>query len=127
MISLTVDIEPKVKERPRLCKYGTYTAKRTSSYETKLSALLRKAFSLKPLQGEIKLTVVFVFKPPNKLTRPYPCKGDLDNFVKAFKDAANGILWVDDVQVTGMLARKVYDVSGGNSRITFIVEERIVP
>ncbi len=60
----------------------------------------------------IKLQVVFnilrpksvsVKKRPEPITRP-----DLDNLVKAVKDALNGVLWRDDSQIIELEAKKVY-------------------
>jgi Holliday junction resolvase RusA-like endonuclease len=47
-------------------------------------------------------------------------KPDMDNVVKAICDALNAIVWVDDVQVTDLLARKRF---GDNPH----VEARITP
>ncbi len=42
-------------------------------------------------------------KRPDPITRP-----DLDNLVKAVKDALNGVLWRDDSQVIELEAKKIY-------------------
>lgn len=61
----------------------------------------------------IKLQIVFrilrpksvsIKKRPEPITRP-----DLDNLVKAVKDALNGVLWRDDSQIIELEAKKVYD------------------
>ena len=46
------------------------------------------------------------------LLRWHTKKPDLDNIIKAIKDAAKGILWTDDSQVCSMLANKVILPSG---------------
>lgn len=35
-------------------------------------------------------------------------KPDLDNVVKSIFDALNGLAWIDDKQITGMLVSKIY-------------------
>ncbi len=47
---------------------------------------------------------VSVKKRPDPITRP-----DLDNYVKAVKDALTGVLWRDDSQIIELEAKKVYD------------------
>ncbi len=69
-------------------------------------------------EGPIALTLVFWFPRPKS---HYTKKGlrpdapslksstpDLDNCVKAQKDALKGIVWKDDAQVSWLFARKVY-------------------
>ena len=48
---------------------------------------------------------------------------DLDNVVKAVKDAANGIVWRDDSQVCKMAAHKKTTYQGGAPRLLVSVEE----
>ncbi len=38
-------------------------------------------------------------------------RGDLDNLLKGFLDAGNGILWHDDAQIVELRANKVYEGS----------------
>ncbi|MCL1789971.1 MAG: RusA family crossover junction endodeoxyribonuclease [Peptococcaceae bacterium] len=64
----------------------------------------------KPLQGPLRLSVEFYRDIPRSwsrkrqlqansgLLRP-TSKPDLDNYVKAVKDALNGVCWLDDSQV----------------------------
>ena len=44
---------------------------------------------------------------------------DLDNFLKAAKDALNGIVWRDDSQIVNLSARKVY---GEHPKLVITVE-----
>ena len=51
-----------------------------------------------PLTSNLKLSVEFFkLKPKNPQSKQY---GDLDNLIKAVKDAMNGICYEDDRQVT---------------------------
>ena len=59
----------------------------------------------------MSLEIEFVFARPKSLPKrveDHVKKPDLDNLIKAFKDAAKGILWHDDSQVVQMTARKAY-------------------
>jgi Holliday junction resolvase RusA-like endonuclease len=50
-------------------------------------------------------------------------KPDVDNYVKAIKDALNGIAYVDDSQVTVLLISKYYDRV---PRVEIKVEEDVI-
>ena len=72
-----------------------------------------------PISGPVTLTVVATFAPPPSWPKwrqkllaedgiAHTTKPDLDNLVKAIKDACNGICWLDDSQVMTIHARKQY-------------------
>jgi Holliday junction resolvase RusA-like endonuclease len=110
------------KGRPRVTTRGgfasTYTPKKTLDYERRVSQWARKAMNDQPLiEGACSLTVIFYFALPK--SRPQyqrramragmlPCTNhiDLDNLAKSIKDALNGVVWVDDRQVTTLVAHK---------------------
>lgn len=60
----------------------------------------------------IKLQVEFRILRPKSVSvrkRPDPiCRPDLDNLVKAVKDALNGVLWRDDSRIIELEAKKIY-------------------
>lgn len=51
---------------------------------------------------------------------PVSKKADLDNYIKALFDSANGILYKDDGQIAEIYAAKVYSIS---PRIEIEIEE----
>lgn len=121
MIRMTLQLEPVAKQRARVGRYGAYTPRKTAGFESTVANLARAGMTGKaPLMGKLSLVARFYCQPPKKLTHPYPCKADLDNFIKAFTDACNGILWRDDVQVARIHAEKLY---GTPPRIEFELEE----
>ncbi len=69
-----------------------------------------------PLDGPVALRVVFVLPRPKRLIWkrremprvPHTARPDLDNLVKATKDALNGLAWRDDSQVVELSAGKCY-------------------
>jgi len=104
------------KERPRVGKSGhVYTPKRTKDFE---KAIRQACQIAKPLTCPVKI-VVFVGETPPK-TWPVekrglalaglivPTRGDLDNQIKAITDGLNGVAYVDDDQISEIVARRAY-------------------
>ena len=87
-----------------------------------------------PLAGPVRLTVEFVL--PRTKSRPdkvpktlwgtgrvvMPCKPDLDNMLKAVKDALNRLAWNDDGQVWQVRATKEYAGTDEQPHATITVE-----
>lgn len=85
-----------------------------------LSSPWRRKIGL--IQCPVRVDLEFHFKAPpswsrakrdSSVGRAHPSKPDIDNLVKFFLDAFNGILWADDALVAEVCAKKVYsDVNG---------------
>lgn len=107
---LSLPIAPIAKGRPRFTKAGhCYTPDETRKYERQLAAIAREAYRGQPLTGPLKLSIVFCVPKPKRPKFKLPAvRPDLDNYVKAVKDALNGIYWVDDGQIVHINASKVY-------------------
>jgi Holliday junction resolvase RusA-like endonuclease len=92
----TIRTQPIPKGRPRFSRTGhAYTPERTASYENLVRYELASAMawkSIDPYGADIDLTLTF------RVLRKH--KADLDNLIKAWCDAANGIVYGDDRQVT---------------------------
>jgi Holliday junction resolvase RusA-like endonuclease len=131
--SVTLDIAPIPKGRPRMTRRGhTYTPARTRQWETAASLIIRASLgSSEPFDMPVRVTATFICARPvkahsdageeryRKHTRP-----DLDNLVKALLDAAsNAQVWTDDSRVTELVASKVYGKKGERPHIIFEVEE----
>lgn len=102
--SFQIPVRPQVKQRHRWGAYGTYTPRKTQSFEKTLKSYFKAV--KKPLECGISLEIVFYFKKPKKPSRDYPSKGDLDNYIKAVLDGMNKIVFKDDSQVTKISASK---------------------
>lgn len=83
----------------------------------------------------VSLMLRFVFPVPSSWPKwrrdlaagwPKQSKPDADNLTKLVKDAANGVLWVDDAQVCELEARKVY-ARDAEQPCTFVVVRRLDP
>lgn len=126
MIHFTVEIDPVAKGRPIFGRSYVRTPLKTVVFENQLKALSLKYRPSTPLLGPLKLSVVFFIKSPKvkkKKNKVYPCvRPDLDNYLKAVKDALNGLFWEDDAQVVLYdQVRKVY--TSGIPKIEITINE----
>jgi Holliday junction resolvase RusA-like endonuclease len=128
------------RQRHRLLQAGGRTiavnyVPRTSpvqSFKASVAHEAREVYQGAPLAGPIKLTVLFLMPRPARLRwkkRAMPrcwhaSKPDLDNLVKAVKDALKGILWHDDSQVAELAASKLY-CSGPEAPSVAVVLEQL--
>lgn len=122
MIEFTVPAVPVAQPRQRHAMIGGHIRNYTPSkhpvqdFKTIIKLMARQAYTGRPLEGPLALTVVFVMPRPGRLMwkkRPMPrvehcSKPDLDNLVKAVKDALNQLLWKDDGQIAKATLAKVY-------------------
>jgi Holliday junction resolvase RusA-like endonuclease len=110
MINLKLDIDPVAKARPRFTKQGrAYTPAPTARFEQSLRRLLAPHKALAVTSGALIVSLGFWVVPPKKPRQSLPSvRPDLDNYVKAVLDAANGILWKDDGQIVELNAYKRY-------------------
>jgi len=126
MINMPIVIElpgaPVPKGRPRMTRHGrAYTPAKTRRYEQSLAQAGQAAMSGKqPIDGPIQVSVVAFFEPPTSWPRwkkmlvdksqsgvQHTVKPDADNLAKTI-DGLNGIVWVDDAQITELIVRKRY-------------------
>jgi Holliday junction resolvase RusA-like endonuclease len=98
-VKFTVEGEPVPKARPRLGRNGnTFTPEATKRGEAHVQECCFVANpKLRPVEGNIKLVAVFYCGALGR--------SDLDNLLKLQLDALNGVVWLDDRQVTEIQAR----------------------
>ena len=104
-----IEIKPKAKPRPRFARGRAYTPASYMKYERHLADILRdecRKNRLNPDTGPVMLDLRFFFKVKDGKEGVRTKKPDLDNLVKSIKDAANGILYIDDAQVWACDAAK---------------------
>ena len=103
LIHLTIPGQPIAKARPRLGRYGnTYTPPKTAEAEGTIRRLfLAAGYRVNADAGAsfcIVLKCYFKGKPIS----------DVDNLLKLFMDAFNGIIWRDDRQVVRAVVEKYW-------------------
>jgi len=116
MQKYTILGDPRPQGRPKFFRrsnfVGAYDPKKSRDYKQTLAAQLAAQSPEFIEQGKaVSIYVEFVFARPKSLPKrveDHVKKPDLDNLIKALKDAAKGILWHDDSQVVQLSARKVY-------------------
>jgi Holliday junction resolvase RusA-like endonuclease len=90
--------EPWSKLRPRISKAvpgkspRTHQPKEDRDAEDRTRGFLESAWSGPPLDGNVRLSVFF-FRSSRQTV-------DMDNLLKHLQDAATGVLWVNDCQIT---------------------------
>jgi len=101
-------------------RIGHHTPEKTRVWEGVARMAASEAMGRRsPLDGPVVLSVVATFVAPPSWPKwrqellgqdgvGHTTRPDLDNLVKAVKDACNGIVWRDDCQVVRIEADKVY-------------------
>ena len=120
--SFIIDIDPVAKGRPIKGVHCFYTPEKTKIFEETVRWLL-KCQGAKYSNNPISLKLHFYIKRPKKCKRKYPSvRPDLDNYIKAIKDAGNRFLWKDDALIVDLTATKEYADKGS---IIIEIEELI--
>lgn len=127
MVRLIVRGEPVAAPRPRAAAfggrarvYGAAAAHPVHTWRERIVAAVEAQYGGPPLAGPLRLDVEFYLGRPGRLCRkkdaegPLPCvaRPDVDNLVKAVKDALSGRVYGDDCQVVEERARKRYHAKG---------------
>lgn len=103
--------------RPRFRNTGRFVQTYMPTSYTKHKDFIREQMPNALLDGELKVTLSFYFKPPKswsnrkkllaigqyKRTKP-----DIDNLIKTVLDAANKKVWQDDNQIVEISSLKQY-------------------
>lgn len=150
VVTFTVESLPKGKERPRTRVVPgkgnrkpfaqIYTPKSTKSYEAMVERVARQAMKNAPvIDGPVKVSIL-VLLPYAKTTPKYRIKAmrdgleactkkpDEDNVAKAVKDAMNGVIYKDDVQIVKSTVVKDFtDLPRVSVRVTELVVPEALP
>lgn len=128
IVEFSIDGAPTGKERPRVCRFGTYTPKKTVDYEKKV----KKAFSEqtdKCFDSAINVSIRANYDIPKSYSKKrrkliedrleLPTKKpDCDNIAKIILDALNGLAYKDDSQVVVLRVYKRYVVGDASVDVT---------
>ena len=122
-IELTVPGEPMGKQRPRWSRYGSdprqpHTPTKTKNYEVYIKELfVQKYPGFEPMNKPLKLLLAAYLTIPKSKSKKIkdlmgadvlrPTKApDLDNCLKIVMDALQGLVFINDAQVTSIRAIK---------------------
>jgi Holliday junction resolvase RusA-like endonuclease len=134
MITISLAGEPVAKGRPRASlrrarggklRIHMRTPDKTASYEERVRAAARtevetlSGLMSLPFDGPVRIDLLAVFEPPASWSQKkraaaigreiaHTVRPDLDNILKAWLDALNGIVYRDDTQVVRVVAEKRY-------------------
>ena len=120
MITFVVPGEARGKQRARTVRNGshTYTPKETLLAENQIAWYCReamKAAEVLRLEGPVLLEFAALYNHPASWSKKKKAaafwkttKPDLDNIEKLLKDALNGVAWIDDAQIAGVVKMKRY-------------------
>ena len=113
-VLFTVEGEPMSKSRARVTRTGhAYTPKATVDAERRV----RETFGATACEAfSVPVGVELAFYQGTRARK------DIDNMTKLVLDALNGVAWADDVQVSMLLARRVYTVKDEARTIVRIFE-----
>jgi Holliday junction resolvase RusA-like endonuclease len=112
------DLQPLPKGRHRTGNGRPYTPERTRTYEHAVRTLARCQLGpITPFAGDVGADIVFYRKGRRR--------ADLDNLEKAFLDALNGFMYIDDKQIVDKRGRVIYGhATGAIEAIFWRVPER---
>lgn len=138
VIRLVVRGEPVAYPRPqahviagRARFFGAKPGHPVKLWRERIVAAVEAQHSGPALDGPLRLDVEFYLGRPGRLCRkkdaagPLPCvsRPDVDNLVKAVKDALSGRVYGDDCQVVEVRARKRYHAKGDGPHAVIEVRE----
>lgn len=138
MIAFEIPGEPVAQARARACVVGgharVYDPKINRDWRGRAQVHMREALersgrTAPAFTGPVVLRIVATFALPRSRwrkrspvpTQPHTQRPDLDNVVKAIKDAATGIIWLDDTQVCELDARKEFGAQGQAPSVSILV------
>lgn len=139
MITISIPGEPVAQGRARAFAFQAggrtqirmYDPAKSRSWKATAQQFMRDAMvGLPTMTGPVRLTVRAYFTCPKtdcRKTQPRPQrwhtkKPDGDNVLKAVKDAAKGVLWLDDCQVCSATVEKFIAAQGEAPQIEIVVE-----
>lgn len=109
-LRIVIPGKPIGKGRPRFGKGRVYTPKKTLDYEKAVAWTAKAAMGRRRvIDGPVSLTINCFFK--GKKVGWHTSKPDWDNTGKLCADALNGIVYLDDRQVSHAIVRKFNGLS----------------
>jgi Holliday junction resolvase RusA-like endonuclease len=136
-IRFFVDCPPVAQPRQRHAMIGGHVRNYTPAahpvnvFKDFARMAAKRAYQGPPLEGPLRLSLLFLLPRPKRMiwkAKPMPrewmsAKPDFDNISKAFSDAMNGIVWVDDSQICSAVVQKMYAAGGESPGVVVEIEE----
>jgi Holliday junction resolvase RusA-like endonuclease len=110
LFMVTIPGAPWSKSRPRFARGRTFASASDVDAERRTASYLKRAVA-EPMTGNVAIGCLFF--------RPNRQRIDADNLLKHVCDAANGTLWLDDSQCTGVMGLVELDVE--NPRTVVVI------
>lgn len=111
-------VRPRTKQSFNYGKRGGWTDREITEWQEAIGWEAKARFTGDPWEGEVHMTVFF-YLPDNR-------KRDLDNLLKPLLDALNGIVYLDDKQVTSIFMRKKIVADDSDTGVSVVaMEERV--
>lgn len=107
---MVIEGDPKSKMRPKFGKGRVYKSQEQRNNEEYLALNFRKSFK-KPYTTNIAIGCIFFRSNRQRI--------DVDNMLKNVMDAANGIIWLDDSQVTAKVG--VLELDSDRPRTVLVI------
>ena len=116
----TFNIAPVPASRPRVTKWGTYFPKKYQTFRDELEALL-DSYAITPNPELIYVKVDFHVQMAKSWSKKLKAEAvgkycdnnaDIDNYIKAVLDSAEGRYYNNDKQVVMIRARKFWALEG---------------
>jgi Holliday junction resolvase RusA-like endonuclease len=139
IVMYTVYGEPVGKGRPRFARRGnfvsTYSPQKTKTYEDEIRYMARVAMGASPpLETPVTVAIYIRMEIPKSFSKQKrkdalegvikpTKKPDCDNVSKAFLDAMNGHVYLDDKQVVNLHVTKVWSEIGA---VEVMVKEDLI-
>lgn len=122
-------ITPRPKARPRASRSGgrVHKDRKTANWEREFAFLVNDRSPRRPLEGPLRLVVLFVMPRPKRLNRKKDpdglvwttAKPDVSNMIKAVEDSLQPTWYLDDSQLVQVEGFKCYAERGGDPRVEF--------
>lgn len=129
VLAFSMNGDPRAKGRPKgTAKRGFvrfYTDDKTRTYEASIASIAREMMAGRaPFVGPISFSMKIRLPVPKSMSKRQRARVlsgeeayfgtiDWDNAAKSVNDAFNGVVWVDDIQVTRAFVTKTASEVGG--------------
>lgn len=117
---IVFDIAPVVASRPRVTRWGTYFAKKYSTFREEFAELLTD-YKAVPLEGLLSVRLDFYVQLPKSMSNKKKLEkegmhcdnnADVDNYIKAALDSLEGHYYNNDKQIVIIRGRKYWSENG---------------